>query len=87
MIQLPAKLLPAKPRFKEPCNRCGLCCSLEICPAGKIAYPDAVAPCPLLKIEDGKATCQLVEVEIKHNLEPVIQRALGIGEGCTMEDT
>ena len=86
MIVLP--IMPAKPAFRAPCNGCGICCAKEICPAGVIAFPDAVAPCPALKItEDRSRTyCKLVATEIMAGLEPIIQKALGIGEGCTMED-
>ena len=80
--------LPSKPRSGEACNGCGLCCAMELCVAGEIAFPGAKAPCPGLKITpDGTRTyCQLVMVEKAHNLQPMLQTALGIGVGCTMPD-
>ena len=79
MITLP------KPRYTEACNHCGLCCSLEICPAGENAYPDAVAPCPgMLKHKDG-FLCSLV-IEEAAREENALSRALGIGVGCSMPD-
>lgn len=79
-------LLPSKPRFGTPCNGCGICCAIEICEAGAIAFPGASAPCPGLKLRgDGKSTyCQLVAVEIVADLKPMLQVALGIGKGCSM---
>lgn len=81
-------VLPIKPAFEAPCNRCGVCCANALCPAGEIAFPGAVAPCPGLKIAPcGTQTyCQLVAIEIFAGMEPILQRSLGIGEGCTMED-
>lgn len=80
--------LPDKPKHGMACNGCGLCCAREICPAGVVAFPGAVAPCPALKLTgDGSRTfCELVAIEIEHKLEPMLQHCLGIGEGCTMED-
>lgn len=88
MIQLPQHPLPPKPRHMSPCNGCGLCCALELCPAGKMAFPGEKAPCPALQFApDGSRTfCAFVAVEIEHKLEPMLQEALGIGLGCIVED-
>lgn len=51
-----------------------------------MALPDAVAPCPLLRHEDGKALCGLVLTEARNGLEPIIAMTLGIGFGCSMPD-
>lgn len=81
--------LPDKPRFMDACNRCGICCAIEICQAGRMIYHGATAPCPGLRIHpDGRGTyCELVAVEVAMNLPPRLQAALGIGIGCTMPDT
>jgi hypothetical protein len=81
-------LLPPKPKRGSPCNGCGLCCAIELCLAGEIAFPGAIAPCPALKLTgDGRRTyCQLVAFEIAAELPPVIQEGLGIGLGCSMPD-
>lgn len=86
MIRLPERPLPAKPRHLEACNGCGLCCALEICEAGKIVYPEAVAPCPGLLVTSNRTYCRLVLIEQEHGLKPLLQKSLGIGKGCTMED-
>jgi len=78
--------LPPKPKFDSPCNNCGLCCQLELCKAAELAFPEAVAPCPALRHVDGKALCGLVLMEVQKGLEPVLQRLLGIGTGCSMRD-
>lgn len=75
--------LPSKPKHGAPCNGCGQCCAKEICKAGEIAFPGAVAPCPGLVILDNRTFCQLVMTEIAHGLEPVLQSGLNIGKGCT----
>lgn len=80
--------LPAKPKYGSACNGCGLCCAIELCVAGKLAFPGASAPCPALKLRgDCKSTyCQLVAIEIAAGLTPMLQNALGIGKGCSMND-
>ena len=80
--------LPLKPRYGTPCNGCGLCCMLELCPAGKLAFPDSSAPCPALMVSEDKSKtyCGLVRAEIDHGMEPILQKSLGIGTGCSMTD-
>lgn len=80
--------LPAKPRYGEACNGCGICCSIELCRVGEIAYPGAVAPCPGLKLSaDGSRTyCELVLIEKEAGMIPLIATGLGIGRGCSMPD-
>jgi len=87
---MPEKMikLPDKPKFNEPCNRCGICCSLSLCPVGKMAFVGASAPCPALKISpDNKGTyCELFVAESVLGFGSKIAEALGIGLGCSMED-
>lgn len=74
-----------KPRYADPCNRCGICCHLEICPAGDLAFPGASAPCPgILKDGDG-FLCGLVVAEDRTG-ETILREMLGIGCGCSMPD-
>ena len=77
---------PDKPRYLSPCNGCGLCCAVEICPVGKIAFPHASAPCPGLYWDGARTWCKLAVVECAAGMEPIIAEALGIGVGCTMDD-
>lgn len=81
--------LPPKPRFGEKCNGCGLCCAVQLCEVGELAFPDAQAPCPALKLaEDGSRTyCSLVVAEARAGVTPpLIAIGLGIGKGCGMGD-
>lgn len=80
--------LPLKPSFSQPCNHCGLCCTLAVCEAVKIALPGVVAPCPLLLVHDKKALCGMVlsEESSRPPEERTLCRALGIGSGCSMPD-
>lgn len=76
-----------KPRLGQPCNGCGLCCASSLCPAGKIAFGwRTKAPCPALRFKDRRTYCGLVLIEREMGAEPLIAEALGIGEGCTMDD-
>jgi len=77
-----------KPKFEAVCNGCGMCCALEVCQVGEIAFPGAQAPCPALKIhpELNRTYCELVLIEKNHNLKPMLQEVLGIGLGCSMRD-
>jgi hypothetical protein len=78
--------LPDKPRFSSPCNNCGRCCREQICFAGKLAFPGAVAPCPGIVLEGDKSLCALVKTEKENNLPPILEIGLGIGNGCSMPD-
>lgn len=70
-----------KPRFTEPCNHCGECCSAELCVIAETLYE--AAPCPALT---GEGKCELVEIERASGLDSMIEKALGIGCGCSMPD-
>lgn len=83
--------LPFKPLFGQPCNHCGLCCRLQLCPVAEIMFKkeDCIEPpCPALYIANNKALCGLVMDE--HTLftkdRQLISNALGIGCGCSMAD-
>ncbi len=78
--------LPDKPKYTNPCNHCGLCCASQICPAGLIAMPAAIAPCPMLVMEENKTLCGLVLAEETLLAEPMLKKVLGIGCGCSMPD-
>ncbi len=79
--------LPDKPLIASPCNHCGLCCRLELCQIGKMAFPQAEAPCPALRVENGRALCEIVLMESAMPVvKPLIARSLGIGTGCSMSD-
>ncbi len=81
-------VLPEKPKCGEPCNGCGKCCASSLCEVGKIVFPNAEAPCPGLAMSKcgTKVVCSLVEIEIETAMEPVLQKMLGIGLGCSMDD-
>lgn len=81
-----AHALPAKPRYSQACNHCGICCALALCPIGEKAYPGHSAPCPALVVIEGQAKCGIVLTEERAGLEPIIRKVLGIGCGCSMED-
>lgn len=78
--------LPSKPPFRSPCNHCGICCALTLCPVGALAFPEAQAPCPALFYENEQARCGLVAMEVAAGAEPLIQQGLGIGCGCSLPD-
>lgn len=55
-----------KPAYRDPCNGCGLCCKLELCVLAESIFPGAVAPCPALEWEDGRAWCGMVRHPSRH---------------------
>lgn len=75
-----------KAKYTEPCSRCGYCCAASLCPAAEIAFPEALAPCPALFIEDDKACCGLVLMEHYITGGNLVGKALGIGCGCSCPD-
>lgn len=78
--------LPEKPRYTEPCNHCGQCCREELCEVGELAFSGIGAPCPALRIRNGRALCGLVLTEEEFGMKPLLRDALAIGYGCSMPD-
>ena len=93
-IMLGAGLL--KPRFRLPCNGCGICCLTEVCETMHELVSDAIGPCPALEFETGRYWCGLVRHPHKYLgigfqeadtvLGPMVAEAIGVGQGCSMED-
>jgi hypothetical protein len=65
-----------KPPHGAPCNSCGLCCEMQICPLGvRVFAPDmflaghrgADGPCPAIEPqEDGRKICGLMASPAKY---------------------
>jgi hypothetical protein len=54
-------LVRAKPPYKSPCNRCGLCCVHQPCSIGKLMFATDEGPCPALQWDhDGASACGLI---------------------------
>lgn len=98
MIALPYL---TKPRRWEPCNGCGLCCSLTLCDVAIKFFGDGdfskehAGPCPALEYADGRTFCGLTlhphkYLKLKPFCDPVLvdlfQKATGQGQGCGMPD-
>lgn len=84
-----------KPKFREPCNGCGLCCATELCEVAEQLFVGASAPCPALEWTDGRAWCGLITHPSRHLmakfnadevLVPLFSQAIPIGQGCGMSD-
>ncbi len=57
----------SKPRFGDPCNRCGECCKASMCEFGEQFLEVATVPCPALEIEpDGRTACGLMTHPSRH---------------------
>jgi hypothetical protein len=86
----------AKPKFREPCNGCGLCCALQLCEIAEEQFVGASAPCPALEWEDGRAWCGLVRHPSRHlkinfvgadpTVSPLFAKVIAVGQGCGMPD-
>lgn len=75
-----------KAPYTQPCNRCGTCCGLSLCPAAEEVFPGIETPCPALVYNGEKFACGLVIMEEKSGLDKVVSRMLAIGHGCSMPD-
>lgn len=78
-----------KPAYGSPCNHCGLCCRVKLCPAAEAIFSIYTpAPCPALFQDAGsdRQFCGLVLMERATGQPPVIADRLGIGVGCSMMD-
>lgn len=40
---------PPKPCLGAPCNGCGVCCTAETCPLGRLVFLKVRGPCPALE--------------------------------------
>lgn len=80
-----------KSKYAEPCTHCGACCRASLCPAAEVAFPDASPPCPGIYERDSRVYCGLVLMEkigreLDETVEPLVQKMLGIGCGCSYPD-
>lgn len=83
---------PPKPALGDPCNRCGVCCAAETCPAGRLVFRQKSGPCPALVWVDGQYTCELATAPsryirfLPHLLSsfvtPLFRRWIAAGKGC-----
>ena len=50
-----------KPKFRDPCNRCGECCRASHCQVGVFVFSpsDEYTQCPALEYHDGMFSCGL----------------------------
>jgi len=53
-------LIHAKPKYGQPCNGCGYCCTTEPCALASDYLDCQTGPCVALEYEDGKSNCGLV---------------------------
>lgn len=74
---------PPKPSEGEPCNGCGVCCALELCPPGIVRHLRRQGPWPSLRW-DAAATryvCGLL-ADRRGWSARVVGRWIAAGEGC-----
>jgi hypothetical protein len=50
----------SKPAHGSPCNGCGVCCQITLCPVGIAQFGHKAGPCEAIQTEAGKAVCGLV---------------------------
>ena len=87
-----------KPRFGQPCNGCGWCCTEEPCKLAQDALNCTSGPCIALEDEAGRKVCGLVKRPSWYMfgedapesetgwLSVMFANALGIGRGCDADD-
>jgi hypothetical protein len=85
---------PPKPTEGEPCNGCGICCTLETCPAGRLRFLQKAGPCPALEwvTPENRYHCGLLTRPshylrwLPHATEPIFRRLfirwIAAGKGC-----
>lgn len=76
---------PEKPSYGFPCNGCGLCCAVELCTAAALVG-EVKTPCKYMVYKKERIWCGMVLVEKSNGLPPLVEKALGIGLGCFVED-
>lgn len=43
--------------YGDPCNGCGKCCQIELCPIGEALFGRTEGPCPALEYDHGRYWC------------------------------
>jgi hypothetical protein len=68
---------PAKPAEGQPCNGCGVCCAVTLCPLGRLRFWRMDGPCPALTWQDGERhyVCRLATNRLT-------RRWIAAGTGC-----
>lgn len=86
--------LVEKPPHGSPCNGCGVCCMVSLCPLAEAVFPTEKAPCPaLVNSEDGRRDCGLVlhpqeyrptraRIHGVGKMRQAALRLIGAGHGC-----
>lgn len=87
-----------KPKLHEPCNGCGMCCTVEPCQLAREMLDCTVGPCIAMEFDSEKYICGLVkrpawymfkEDRPESETGPIsvmFANALGIGRGCDADD-
>lgn len=84
---------PDKPPPGAPCNGCGVCCSQDTCPLGRLRFWQTRGPCPALtwSASEKRYHCGLLTDTRRHlpfpaplakPLRRLIRRWIATGSGC-----
>jgi len=84
---------PDKPAPGAPCNGCGICCSLDTCPPGRLRFWQKQGPCPALSwsTDDRRYYCGLLSEPGRYIPHPqrltpllrtLLRRWIAAGSGC-----
>lgn len=74
---------PPKPAHGEPCNGCGLCCAVALCPLGMILFRRHQGPCPALEWRDGRYACGVLARRRPGSwASRMVARWIAAGKGC-----
>lgn len=70
-------------QYPNPCNRCGYCCEIQVCPVGLSVFGGPkYRPCPALQWEGNESSCGLVKAAEGSMHEEEAKKVIGIGAGC-----
>ncbi len=68
--------------YPYPCTHCGMCCIVEVCPAGRMILGiSEQGPCPAL-IEN---SCDLYRVAASMMPRKAFEKRMGFGTGCCIK--
>jgi Fe-S-cluster-containing hydrogenase component 2 len=90
---------PAKPRWGEPCNGCGVCCAAEPCPVGQLRFRRRHGACPALAWDAAASRYRCGLLVDPQRLIPglprflhrvvvaLLHRQIAAGRGCDFDAT
>lgn len=96
LAPVPRDMAARKPAHGQPCNGCGVCCHISVCPLGQSVFGPRLGPCPAVQKnpdDPHKWECGLVVEPMRFVMHKCLAHTwqamraaasilIGTGDGC-----